>query len=273
MITNDVKSTSKKHICYCGKEYIYRQGLYNHKKQCEYVLSIQNKSSEMTPKNSELTKVDSVYTCEFCGNILSKNSNLRRHYTRCKVKKEIETLKKEKQDLQNLVIDTLQNQVEEKDKQIKELIPKLGDVTNNFNFNNFLNEQCKEAITIEAFVESIKISLAQLLLTTKEGVTSGISNLITENMKKLAINERPIHCSDKKREVLYVKNGTWDKDLHKKHTKQMIDTLCTKQLKSVNSLIENNDRDYANIISKCTSNVNEKKVMKNICDSVYVNEV
>ncbi len=259
--------------CLCGKVYKHQTSLCKHKRQCTHKQNNVLGDSELTPKNSELTEVDSAYTCEFCGNILSKNSNLRRHYTRCKVKKEIETLKKEKQDLQNLVIDTLQNQVEEKDKQIKELIPKVGNVTNNFNFNNFLNEQCKDAITIEAFVESIKISLGQLLLTQKEGVTSGISNLITENMNKLAINERPIHCSDKKREVLYVKNDTWDKDCGKKHTKQMIDTLCTKQLKSVNSLIENNDGDYVNIINKCTSNVNEKKVMKNICDTVYVNEI
>ena len=283
MITNDGKSTSKKHICDCGKEYTYRQGLYNHKKQCEYILSIQNQSSKSQPKHPKMTQNNPemipkklAYTCEYCGNTLSKKCHLHRHYSTCKMKKKEEDLqhqvKKENEFLKQQ-LEKKDEQLEKKDEQIKELIPKVGNVTNNFNFNNFLNEQCKDAITIEAFVESIKISLTQLLLTQKEGVTSGISNLITENMNKLAINERPIHCSDKKREVLYVKNDTWNKDSDKKHTKHMIDTLCTKQLKSVKSLIENNDGDYANIISKCTSNVNEKKVMKNICDSVYVNEV
>ena len=262
--------------CLCGKVYKHQTSLCKHKKICTAINKTELIDPEMTQNDPEMTPKDPAYICEYCGNTLSKKCHVYRHYSICKMKKKEEDIqhqvKKENEFLKQQ-LEKKDEQLEKKDEQIKELIPKVGNVTNNFNFNNFLNEQCKDAITIEAFVESIKISLTQLLLTTKEGVTSGISNLITENMNKLAINERPIHCSDKKREVLYVKNDTWDKDLHKTHTKHMIETLCTKQLKSVNSLIENDNGDYANIICKCTSNVNEKKVMKNICDTVYVNEL
>ena len=110
--------------------------------------------------------------------------------------------------------------------------------------------------------EGIKISLDQLLLTKSEGVTSGITNLITENMNKLALHERPIHCSDKKREILYVKNDKWEKDTNKTDTTQMINKLCNKQLKSVNDLVDDYNDEYVDIIGKCVLNVDEKKVMK-----------
>lgn len=260
-------------VCICGKVYKYRTGLCRHQTFCKEKIKNPMGDSGLTPNDSGKNEMKYAYTCEYCGNVLSKNSNLCRHYTRCKIKHELETLKKENHDLQNLVIDTLQNQVEEKDKQIKELLPKVGSGNVTFNINNFLNEQCKDAISIEAFVEGIKISLDQLLLTKSEGVTSGISNLITENMNKLALHERPIHCSDKKREILYVKNDKWEKDTNKTDTTQMINKLCNKQLKSVNDLVDDYNDEYVDIIGKCVLNVDEKKVMKSICDSVYVKYV
>ncbi len=274
--TNNEKKTQNIFFCECGKKYTYKQSLYVHKQKCVYIKKC---DSEMTPKNSELTPQNSPYTCEFCGDTLSKNSNLRRHYTRCKVKKEIEILKKEKLDLQNLVIDTLQSQIAKKDEQldkkdehINELIPKVGNGNVTFNINHFLNEQCKDAMSLESFVAGIKISLDQLLLTKNEGITSGITNLITENMNKLPLHERPIHCSDKKREILYIKNETWKKDTSKKDTNNMINKLCNKQLKSVNQLVDDDDEEYVEIIGKCVLNVDQKKVMKNICDNVFVKD-
>lgn len=94
-----------------------------------------------------------------------------------------------------------------------------------------------------------------------------------DNINKLDLHKRPIHCSDKKREVLYVKNHSWEKDSDNKNTKHMINKLCTKQLKSLNQLINNTDDHFVDIIEQCVSDVNEKKIMKNICDQVYVKEV
>jgi hypothetical protein len=189
------------------------------------------------------------------------------------MKQEIETLKKDKLQLQTLMIDTLQTQLEQKDTQIKDLLPKVGNGNITFNINTFLNDKCNEAMTLEDFVENIKINLDQLLLTKSEGLTSGITNIIMDNINKLDLHKRPIHCSDKKREVLYVKNDSWEKDSYNKNTKHMINTLCTKQLKSVNHLIGNKDDNFVDIVGQCVSDVNEKKIMKNICDQVYVKDV
>ena len=96
--------------------------------------------------------------------------------------------------------------------QIKELIPKVGSnnsVTNNnnninnkFNIQIFLNEQCKDAINIKDFIESIKISLQQLEQIQNKGLVEGLATAILENIGRLSLYERPIHCTDIKRETL-----------------------------------------------------------------------
>ena len=88
---------------------------------------------------------------------------------------------------------------------------------------------------------------------------------------KLALHERPIHCSDKKRETLYIKNDTWEKDTNNKNTKKFINKLCSKQVISINKLVHNPD-EYVDMLQQCSSDLNEKKLMKDICDIVYVND-
>ena len=92
--------------------------------------------------------------------------------------------------------DFLKKQMEEKNKQINDLIPKVGN--NKFNINIFLNEKCKNALSLRDFIDNIEITAQALSLTKDEGLTTGLSHLIMENMNKLALHERPIHCSDKK---------------------------------------------------------------------------
>ena len=91
-------------------------------------------------------------------------------------------------------------------------------------------------------------------------------------MDKLSLHERPIHCSDKKREVLYIKNDTWEKDTNNKTTKKFLNKLCSKQVNSINKLVHNPD-DYVDMLQQCSSDLNEKKIMKDICDIVYVNDL
>ena len=86
--------------------------------------------------------------------------------------------------------------------------------------NNFLNEQCKDAMSIEEFMNKIAITLENLAVTQQEGISTGISHLIIDNIQKLSLKERPIHCSDKKREILYVKNDIWEKDINKMKLKK-----------------------------------------------------
>ena len=212
-----------------------------------------------------------------CGKEYVYNSGLSAHKKKCRfipdniihnLEEELVEVKKENEHIQSKFIDSLEQQVIEKDKQLKELIPKVGD-TYTFNMNNFLNEQCKDAMSIEDFMSKIAITLENLLVTQQEGISTGISHLIIDNIQKLSLQERPIHCSDKKREILYIKNDIWEKDINKMNTKKMIDKLCNKHVQSINELVHD-ENTYLDLMKTCTSDLNNKKVMKELCESVYV---
>jgi hypothetical protein len=97
--------------------------------------------------------------------------------------------------------------------QISELIPKVGNNNNNnnkqFNINVFLNEKCKDAISMKDFIENITITMRDLDFTKSNGNIKGITNIITNNLNKLSLYKRPLHCYDKKNKVLYIKNKEW----------------------------------------------------------------
>jgi hypothetical protein len=96
-----------------------------------------------------------------------------------------------------------------------------------FNLNLFLNETCKDALNIQDFVSSIKVSLDDLENTGRKGYIEGVSNIILKNLKNLGQYERPIHCSDQKREVLYIKDDNqWIKESEEK-------PILTKAIKSI----------------------------------------
>jgi hypothetical protein len=185
-ITNDstiitkITKITEPCICDCGKSYKYRQGLYSHKKVC----SLNKKSTE--------NEIPSIME------ILSQNK-----------------------ELMNLLIVQNQEHREETSKlqnTLLELAPKIGNnnnTTNNnqFNLQVFLNEDCKDAINFSDFVETIKVSFGDLENQAENGYVKGISKLFIESLERLGVNMRPIHCTDKKRKTLYIKeNNLWDKE-------------------------------------------------------------
>jgi hypothetical protein len=156
---------------------------------------------------------------------------------------------------------------------------------NKFNIQLFLNEQCKDAISIEKFIEDIQISIQNLLVTKDKGLAEGISNIFIENMNKLPITQRPLHCTDVKRETLYIKNQEkWEKDDdNKKKIKSAIKSVSIKQTK--NLVLYKKDKpnfmnnrkeqeDFIHIVNNTTASVDDKeeKVIKIICKNVYINE-
>jgi len=104
--------------------------------------------------------------------------------------------------------------------QINSIIPKLGNITNNnttmnnnFNLNVFLNEQCKDALNISDFINSLKITLEDLLFSKTNGISRGITDVLIKGLKELDIHKRPIHCTDIKRDTMYIKDeDKWQKD-------------------------------------------------------------
>jgi hypothetical protein len=102
-----------------------------------------------------------------------------------------------------------------------------------FNLQVFLNETCKDAMNIMDFVDSLQLQLSDLEDVGKLGFVEGISNIIVKNLKALDVTERPIHCADKKREIIYVKDeDKWEKESDQKlKIRKAIKRVATKNQK------------------------------------------
>jgi hypothetical protein len=106
--------------------------------------------------------------------------------------------------------------------------------TNNFNLNVFLNEQCKDAISITDFVNSLNLNVSDLEETGKLGYVLGISRIFINKLKELDVYERPLHCTDLKRETVYIKNqNSWEKDQEKTKLKNIVNKIAHKNLQQL----------------------------------------
>jgi hypothetical protein len=190
-IVVETKISQKKFICpNCCKVYKDNSGLWKHKKTCK------NISSDDSIQNNS-TNISSQITPELILTVLEQNK-----------------------ELTNLVF--------EQNKTIMELA-KNGKcntiISNNVNSHNktfnlqfFLNETCKDAMNITDFVESLKLQLSDLENVGKVGFVEGISSIIVKNLQALDVHKRPVHCTDKKRETMYIKDeDKWEKDTEEKN--------------------------------------------------------
>jgi hypothetical protein len=181
------------------------------------------------------------YACEICNLKFNHQSSYCRHKKKCQ--ESISVLKNEITD-KELIMLLIKEQTKlvEQNSELLEVIKNgttnnINNSHNNTNFNNktfnlqfFLNETCKDAMNIMDFVDSIKLQLSDLENVGKMGYVEGISNIITTKLKSLDVTQRPVHCTDKKREVLYIKDeNKWEKeDDDKKKIRKVIKKVATK---------------------------------------------
>ena len=212
MVNILVQESSKKFCCKKCNYYTSRKSQYD-----RHLLTL--KHEKITNDNNLEQKVPNEFICE-CGKKYNYLSGLSRHRKTCKGEK-IETAiieNEENVDYKSMFFEIIKKNNEFQDllmkqsQQISELIPKVGNTINSnnkqkFNINVFLNEKCKDALSMDEFIDKIEVSMKNLLTTKEKGQVYGISNIIMENMNKLSLYERPLHCTDKKRETLYVKNN------------------------------------------------------------------
>jgi hypothetical protein len=139
-------------------------------------------------------------------------------------------------------------------KQMLELCKNGTHVTNSnnksFNINLFLNDQCKDAINFHEFVESIKVSREDLMSTCQLGFVGGVSKILLDQLKQLGVHERPIHCTDLKRDTVYIKeNNEWSKEEDDLKIRSAIQEVSRK---SMGTLIDwkKNNPDYADCDSR-----------------------
>lgn len=191
--------------------------------------------NDFTPKSA--TK---IYECN-CGKTYKHMSSLCAHKKKCRdeyidginIKDKdalVLHLLKQNGELQNKLIEL------SKEKSITTNNNNSHNTTNNaFNLNFFLNETCKDAMNISDFVSSIKLNLEDLEHTGRQGYIEGISNIIIKNLNDLEQCFRPLHCSDLKREVLYIKeNNEWTKETPDKPIlTKAIKTIANENIKQI----------------------------------------
>ena len=197
-------------------------------------------TAKHTKANFGLISANKEYSCEKCNIKFNHQSSYCRHKKKCQqtnIKKNNEPSDKE---LIALLIGEHKKLIQQNSEML-EVIKNGTHNTNNshnntnshnktFNLQFFLNETCKDAMNIMDFVDSIKLQLSDLEKVGQVGYVEGISNIITSNLKALDVTQRPIHCTDKKRETLYIKDeDKWEKeDEEKKKLRKAIKKVASK---------------------------------------------
>ena len=161
------------------------------------------------------------------------------------------SLMQDNKELRKIIID--QNKIlvdhnQAVQQQLAELIPKIDNCNanmmmsnttitnnhttqNNFNLNIFLNEKCKDALNMSDFISSLKVTIDDLLVTREHGLGESIGRILTHGLSTMDVYKRPIHCTDLKRDTMYVKDKEiWEKDEQNMKIKHAIDQLSYKQI-------------------------------------------
>lgn len=191
----------------------------------------------------------------------------------------------------------MREQQEQYHKQLVDMIPMMcGNtnlITNNnthikqkFNLNVFLNEQCKDAINIGDFIKSLQITLDDLNVTREKTLEDSVGNIFLRGLKELDIYKRPIHCTDNKRDIMYIKDEEkWEKDEGNSKLKDTIGAITKKQITTLKQWKDSdpevaktssfkNDNFLMTFNHICTPipEVGEKRIIKTIGKEVHINE-
>ena len=296
-----LKSKKDEHKLMCEK---CRFTCYNKYNFARHLLT--NKHSRIhfgyildTKKGEKSEKNENTYICS-CGNKYKYSQGLSKHKLKCKFenvenpdKKDelINYLIKENQEFKNLILEIVKKDT-------------ITTTTNNntntntntnshnktFNLQFFLNETCKDAMNIMDFVDSLKLQLSDLENVGKIGFVEGISNIIVKNLNSLDETKRPVHCTDSKREVMYIKDeDKWEKENEEKQKlRKVIKHVVHKNSKMLNEFKQkypNCDKSdskysdkYDNLVVEAMGGKGdndlekENKIIKNIAKQVIIDK-
>ena len=250
------KLKRSQHICEdCGKTYLYASGLWKHRQKCGSH-SVVTHATPSVQSDKDIIKL-----------IMEENAKLNAQNAKLY------------QDMQK------QNNKHHED--LQAIIPHVGNNNNNkeFNINIFLNETCKDAMNIKDFIENIKITLEDVVHASEKGVLDSSRKLILQGLKCMELTERPIHCTDIKRNIMYIKDaGLWNKDKQNEELKKILQNISGKHMKGINEWVTKNpnymdtekgQQEYVELVRKITTPISESKreiqpTIKNICEETLV---
>jgi hypothetical protein len=251
---NAEKMLGKKYKCNCGKEYLHRQGLYAHKKIC-IIQEIQGE----------------------------QNDNI------------IELFIKENSDFKSLMFEMMKNNTNLQS-QMLELCKNSNHTTHNnnshnktFNMQFFLNEQCKDAMNITEFVDSFQLQFSDLERVGQLGYVDGISDIIIKKLNEMDIYKRPIHCSDTKRDIMYVRaENVWEKETNSyDRLRLLVRQVTHKNIKLIPLWAETHPQakdhqhplndNYLSMVSQAMGGrtnleESENKIIRKIAKTVYIDK-
>ena len=212
-----------KNQCECGKRYKFASSLSFHRKTCtkakaQHMQLIVHDNTQSTQKKEPAPASELLEFKDMVMTMLQDNRNACTAY--CAVVDNMSAI-------------------------IKDMIPRLGNgnvvtntSTNNntqFNLNLFLNEECKDAVKLSDFVKTLNITLQDLEYTKTKGIVEGVGSIIANNLRGMDIHKRPIHCTDAKRETMYVKGDEWIKDEGHAHLRHFIYLTSCYQTRVIQS--------------------------------------
>ena len=278
-------------MCKCGKTYKHQQSYNRHIKTCnkEINLKQEKKKGNLNQENKEKN-----ITIDFKS---IKKQDIDENY-------EIDEMNEQNETDEEIIIHKLLSNIFEQNnniisehKEMKEMVtkmmPNMGNsytINNKFNIQVFLNEECKDALNLTDFVKTLQMGLRDLYTTKETGYTKGITNIFVRELKQLEIHKRPIHCSDLKRETIYIKNNDeWAKETNdRKSLKQAIACVTKRQINAIDEWEDANPNwkesedcsmEYIDIVRNVTNTgedeVKEKienKIIKSIAKEVLIDK-
>ena len=226
--------------------------------------------------NNDTSKVSDIktYSCRKCQKEYEKYNSYWRHESKCNFdpidesselySSTISKLLLENKELRNFIIEQSQERNEESKEMIKIMVDqnnKLlelsksnvnnnnsnntvnGNVNNNkFNINLFLNDKCKDAMNLKDFIQNIQVTCEDVENNGELGFVAGMTKIFLDNLKQIDIFDRPIHCTDVKRETMYIKEeDKWEKEEDKKKLSSAISEISKKSMSKFLKMTEENE--------------------------------
>jgi len=271
----------------------------------KHIITIKHINKEKSIESCDLSIIsekksqEKKFTCENCNKEYKDNSGLWRHKKKCNTEEncDIETEdNKSYQEVQEIMKYLMKENLEIKNIMLEAFKNGTHNTTNNnshnktFNLNIFLNETCKNAMNITDFVDSLQLQISDLEKVGEVGYIEGISNIIIKKLNALDISERPIHCTDKKRETMYIRDeDKWEKE-DDKHMKmhKMVRKVANKNINLISDF-QKLHPDWKKSTSKYSDQINkiiiesmggkgdneyekEEKIIKRVAKEVFVDK-